>query len=208
MKKILFLFLFFTFSNAHALNEFPLVGTSGDSIRATNPTNPPSNMIKVNKTLNVIEGIDANHKELHNQFFNNNKGGVSPQVPTSVQMQKRAEENKNSPRPGMYPNAYGPYYRPRIYSYGHSRPNTINNYNIHNNQITVNNTSLDTEKANDKERVQLRKKYNSILSNKNTSDYYKCKRISSYYKKVSKEELRRILNDILLLDCSVDDISH
>lgn len=160
-----------------------------------------------NSTLYVQEGIKANQDSLHNLYFPNSIKPMKPQ---------------NPPQNQTYPQRppYKPPYHPPVIMYGYER---VTQPEQQNPQIQVinNNTYIyqnqEKENANiqaaetksksqleDDERQMLKTKYSYILSNKTMTNENMCKNMALNFPNADNNELNRILNHILYLNCDID----
>ncbi len=223
MKKIIAFLLLLTglpcFSAAVGGNGTAPKGAVGSTLFMPTRQTYQHRMQERNSILNVQSGIKNNQNSLRKQFFdpkeapmnhNNDKGkypnvkpdGVIPPPPP--------------PRPGVNPNTFVPHvYGWGYYGSGRTEENIeINNtYNYY--EAPKTDTKDEVKKEDTKkeltqsqkdeiERQTLRKKYSSILSNKTMSNEKMCKKMEECFKDANYDELDRVLNQILRLNCDID----
>lgn len=190
-------------SSSSIYSVSPTANTGGTSIYATSPTvkTLPSNSI-----LNVQSGIKANQSSIQNQFSTNGSTGI-----------------KTPPPPPPSNGTVIPTYIPTVYGwsrYENTTPkeqvninNTYNYYGANSSsetQTNVQNTSQNStavktqEQLNEEERQVLKKKYSSILSNKTASNEKICSQMEQKFKSADYEELERVLNTVLKLNCDIE----
>lgn len=186
--------------------------------------------VQQNSILGVQQGIKYNQSSLQKQYFGN-KNPISGQKPSTG----NDDDNNNPPTKPTNPGGNRPYpvypsgYWYGTYSWGRygasdDYSTTVNNnttYNVYqngsssNNNSNLNNSAQTAQKQtkaktqaqkDDEERQYLKSKYAAILANKTATNKQMCTTMASFFSNYTNEELDRVLNDLLYLNCDIDDL--
>ncbi len=143
-----------------------------------------------NSILNVQQGIQSNQRAMNNRF----KQNIPPQKPNNHHAEYPHKDSLHPHKPHFNPNGQRPY--PLATPRPGFNPNAYVPHVYGFRQYTSGLTLED-------ERKELMSKYSSILSDKTADNGTVCSKIASFYKYESKEELSRILNTVLKLNCDI-----
>lgn len=215
MKKIFVLFVLTFFVAASYA-----AGVSKSVQNAPKGVHAPRGNSYYKSILHTNEGIKGNYQIMKSQ---NSTGLTKPTTLTNT-VQSKPSVVPSTPIKPAIPN-YRPTnrYLPALYTYGFSsadddkqeiniQNNTYNYYSTGatasqgaaNNKEEVKKEPEKSLKATiEQERANLKKKYSSILSNKTMSNDKMCSKMAGYFPNADYQELDRVLNSVLLLNCDI-----
>lgn len=171
--------------------------------------------------LHTNEGIKGNYQIMKSQ---NSTGLIKPTTLTNT-VNKPTSVPATPIKPAIPTYKPTSKYLPALYTYGWSSANDDKQeINVQNNTYNYygatkdtlppvqseqnakkDETNLQNSKSSiEKEREALKKKYANILSNKTMSNQKMCSKMESYFKNADYDELDRVLNDVLKLNCDID----
>lgn len=199
MKKILTLGCFLFLISA-AYGATAIMGN-------TPAVRPDYNSYNPNAAINTKQLIQGQQDSIRSKYFNK-------MVPQTSQTPQRPQTVQPAPAP---PHGHGPHYIPRTYAieYVNNKDkqnvtinNTYNYYNTEENTETAKkeekkSVELTQKQKDEAERKALKKKYSSILSNTTMENSKMCSKMAAQFPGVSKDELDRLLNRILRLNCNI-----
>ena len=228
MKKILIIFLI----SGLTASVFAAGAGVSSSVRNSSSSTSVYDLNTYDKSiLHTNEGIKGNYEVIRAQNSTKKSGASSSSTTDTKSLTSSSDTDTNSQASSVYrPTSK---YIPVIYGYSwtsnkknndddKTEVNVQNNtYNYYNSESsTSSNTSSSTSTASstkktsstkkssesdiETEREQLKKKYANILSNKTMSNEKMCSKMESYYKNVSADELDRVLNKVLKLNCDIE----
>ena len=213
MKKIFVLFVLTFFVAASYA-----AGVSKSVQNAPKGVHAPRGNSYYKSILHTNEGIKGNYQIMKSQ---NSTGLTKPTTLTNT-------VDKPNSIPAVPIKPADPTYRPTqkylpaLYTYGWSYPkdekqeinvqnNTYNYYGT--GQAPASNAQKEEKQEPSKEetkkysikeeRAELRAKYSNILSNKTMSNEKMCSKMAGYFSSADYQELDRVLNDVLLLNCDI-----
>ena len=213
MKKIVVLLVFAIFAAASYA-----AGVSKSVQNAPKGVYAPKGNSYYKSILHTNEGIRGNYQIMKSQ---NSTGLTKPTTLTNT-------VDKPTSIPAVPIKPADPTYRPTqkylpaLYTYGWSYPkdekqeinvqnNTYNYYGT--GQAPASNAQKEEKQEPSKEetkkysikeeRAELRAKYSNILSNKTMSNEKMCSKMAGYFSSADYQELDRVLNDVLLLNCDI-----
>lgn len=189
---------------------------------AMKPASKPSGGITSNSRLilNTQSGIKARIDSMQKMHAGTNTNiPVKPgfEIKNLYQDGKPMPPNAQTPKPGVNPNFYVPHvYGFRRYNDEPDKIEVNNTYNIYQNSTNKEEEKVKkeekptikekTQKEKDnEERNKLRKKYRSILSNKTMDNKVMCSKMEKQFPNADYDELDRLLNNILRLNCNIND---
>ena len=227
MKKILITFLIFGLT----ASVFAAGAGVSSSVRNSSSSTSVYDLNTYDKSiLHTNEGIKGNYEVIKAQNSTKKSGTSSSSTTNAKSLTSSSDTDTNSAASSVYKPASK--YIPVVYGYSwtsnkndddnKTKVNVQNNtYNYYNSESSASsNTSSSSSTASstkktsstqkssasdiETEREQLKKKYANILSNKTMSNEKMCSKMESYFKNVSADELNRVLNLVLNLNCDIE----
>lgn len=200
MKKIIVLIGFIllinaTYAQTASIRETPV------------PSYNPNNSYNPNSVFNVRQSLEAQQQAIRSKYFDKMVPSSNPK-PAPTPPPPPPNNNKKKKYSTVIPHTYGMQYV--------DKETPKQDVIINNNTYNYYNTPTETKKEETKtkeltqaqkdeaERKALRAKYSSILSSTTTPNSVMCKNMAAQFKGVSKDELDRLLNKILRLNCNIE----
>lgn len=199
--------------------------TSGPTPAGQTPVQTPlttRTMVRQNSILGVEQGIKYNQQSSMNRYFGSSINNKPNQGNKPSQDVDKPDKPNIPPRPPVYYS--GGYWYNTWDRYGRSdNGTTVNNTT---NNIYVNQSDSDTNANNnndkkaeeqtkkeptqkeldERERQLLKSKYSAILANKTATNRQMCTTMASFFPNHTAEELDRVLNDLLYLNCDINEL--